>query len=727
MYPTVRSLTLPLVIAISIALAGVGPALAASKAPVEVGFVGAPPPNFQNVLLNIQSVRINPNSGASPTDPRWQKINVPAGIGGGGGNSAPTLQIDLNNSQNVPQLFNTAKVRLGNYHIAELVLDPNSPGTLVPNCPKSGTLEGCINYPFQLANAGLPITLIVPKGSSLVSPGKGKLAQLIMQLNVMVTKIPVVPGGSYTVSIGMSAVTNPTLGTVTGTLPTGAGSQAKKTLKLAVTAQTIGTNTEIASAPIDLTTGKYVLALPAASGFGSLYDLAVAGGGDSYGAARLPTLLPNGNIVQNFTNLKTNQTLGHISGRITDNCTAAPIAGATIQLLIPPENNPAVTAADCLDPTTVAECVSVATANTDNAGNFPLPGTLLVPAAFAAVPILPSSAAVNTYAMMVSAPGYDSFLTPANATSGNGTCGSGMSTFPCKIALSTGFISGTIPITPPLPGQTTLVQVFAEDAGTNNIVSALKMPVIVRSTSGGAPPYTINVPTVVTGMPGAARTFDLFATTIDLYQGVTDPYQGHTIAVLSGVTGPLTPPGPGECVPVTGQDFPNDDKITCTGHGSITGTVANADLGSSVVLAKNSVAITNTAVQNQSPSSNNNPLNSYSFCVPGGDTYSVQKFELPTPPTSSPTATSTVTATPTPQLVAPTPVADGNPAFVTVPQAPIVGGPTPTTTSSPSPSATPTGGPTPTPTSTSTPKCPTTCSNPDGSCPGVCNNVGQDL
>src|SRR5882672_5377579 len=68
------------------------------------------------------------------------------------------LQIDLNTIQNVPELFNSAPVRGGNYVIAELLLDSSNPGTLIPNCPSAGANEGCINYPLQLNNAGIPIT-----------------------------------------------------------------------------------------------------------------------------------------------------------------------------------------------------------------------------------------------------------------------------------------------------------------------------------------------------------------------------------------------------------------------------------------------------------------------------------------------------------------------------------------------------------------------------------------
>ena len=42
--------------------------------------------------------------------------------------------------------------------------------------------------------------------------------------------------------------------------------------------------------------------------------------------------------------------------------------------------------------------------------------------------------------------------------------------------MMTGYIAGAFPIVPPNPGQTALVQVFAEDHDTNNIESALPMP-----------------------------------------------------------------------------------------------------------------------------------------------------------------------------------------------------------------------------------------------------------
>ncbi len=732
-YRTARGLTVPFLTLICVLLAGVGSARAGQSAQVEVGFVGVPvttaqgvPVNFQNVLLNVQSVRINRNTNAGPGNAAWETIPVPAGIGNVPQNA--DLQIDLNAAQNLPQLFNTAKVRPDTYKVAEVQLDPNNPGTLIPDCPLAPplgfTADGCINYPIQLA-AGTSV-ISVSNASGLVAPENGKLAQLFFQVTMTINSAPTTPGGAYTVTITLaSPPTTPLqLGTITGSVsapPTGASSTVRQ---LAVTAEAIGTNTPIATAPVQ--NGKFNLALPAAGGptgpygFGTLYDLVLAGGADTYGAARLPPLYPTMSLSQDFKP-KGNQTLGQITGAISDNCVATKaIAGATVQLLVPPDSvtiTPPVTPASfCID--NPDQCIAVATANTDNAGDFPLPGTTTIPAEFANIPVPPKK---GSYAMEISAPGYDSLFVQTIPSAGKtgGTCttsATGTAFDTCDLALGTGYISGTIPITPPNPGQTTLVQVFAEDTGTNNIESALSMPLVVThsnvGTCPGPPPYscvsfTLNVPTTDTVPEG----FDLFASTIDLYQGVSDPFQGHTTAVLAGVPAPAPPSAPGLCDTTTAT-FPVDQTIDCVGHGSVTGGpsgVANADLGTSVVLSKDNVQITNAPVQNVTTGS---PSNSYAFCVPA-DTYQLQRLQLPVPAYSAvPSA-------------APSPVLDTNTVTVTIPPPPLYRSPTPTATATGGPS--PTSTPTPVATATPNVKCPTTCTNPDGSCPGICNDVIQSI
>jgi|HubBroStandDraft_1064217.scaffolds.fasta_scaffold01526_11 hypothetical protein len=692
-------------------LAAAGPARAGKDAFVEVGFVGAPPQGFQNVLLNVQSVRLNSNASAGPGSARWQTIPTPPGIGGN--DQSAELQIDLNASQNIPQLFNTAGVRPDTYRVAEILLDRSNPGYLIPTCPQAAPVgaraDGCIKYPITLNTSSGNVISVVSSGSGgLVAPKNGTLGQLLLQVSLVVNQAPTGFGGAYLVSVTMATVPNATvpnstMATVTGsvTVKTGTGTAPSgKVRKLAVTAEAIGTNTAVATANVK--NGQYTIFLPAAGGtappgFGTLYDLAVAGGDDTYAAERLLPVYPGQSLstAPNFT-ITGNQSLGDITGQVTDNCTGRAIVGATLQLLLPPMSN---SSAPCL--TNPEQCVSVATAFTDNAGNFPLPGTITIPAAFDNVPILPKN---NSYVMEVTAPGYDNLLVSAVPGSSisqrnGGKCTSGPTdtTFAkCKLGMNTSYLTGSIPIVPPNSGQTDLIQVFAETSGTNDVQSALPMPVTVSSSNPGMFNFTLNVPPSI-------PTFDLFATAIDLYQGHSDPYPGHTVAVLSGVAGPGA-----ACVTSPVVDFPTDQTITCIGHGSVTGTVANPDLGTTIVLSKDNVQLMDSIVQNQAP--NQSPTSNYSFCVPA-DTYQLQRNELPTPdPSNTPSASPTSTAV-------------GEPISVTIPPAPVFnGGPTPTPTGAPTPTATPTGG-TPVPTATPVVTCPTTCTNPDGTCPAVCNNV----
>ena len=156
---------------------------------------------------------------------------------------------------------------------------------------------------------------------------------------------------------------------------------------------------------------------------------------------------------------------------------------------------------------------------------------------------------------------------------------------------------------------------------------------------------------------------------------------------------------------------PFAQSIECVGHGSVR-AAWNANLGTSVVLEKpdpaipgNLVQITTRPVVNQTE--NPTPTNNYSFCAPGGDVYAVQRLQLPTPePSETP-------------LAAPSPELDGAAVPVTIPPPPLNNAPA-------TPSATPSGSPTATPGPPSA-KCPTTCTNPDGSCPGICKPVIQGL
>jgi len=734
-YRTALLLTLFLIITFYLLLAGAVPAGAATKTSrIQIGFLGtqtvvagAPTiPSFQNVLLNVVSIRVNRNAGAAPNAGGWQKIPAPPGIGGSSSNAE--LQIDLNTSQNIPQLFNTSNVRPDTYKIAQLVLDPTNPGTLIPTCPASPPADGCINYPLQINNPN-GITFSNTGTGGIFPTSTGSLATLIMQVSLTITKVPSGPGGVYTGTITVAPVTTTLVtGTITGQVKVSGTAPPSKIRKLTVSAETIGTNTVIATAPIkpgstsDCTApspgGCFTLTLPSAGPpptqgppppFGSLYDLAISGGAATYGAERLQPLLPGEaiTVTPNFS-LTGNQTLGSITGTVSDACVAnKTISGATLQLLIPPAHLTNMTTPPAANFCIISpeQCISVATANTDPTGFFPTPGSVTTPPAFANVPVLAKTA--NPYVMEVTAPGYDPLFVqaiPASGTSNKknaGTCSVNGGAFKkCDLSLMTAYIAGAFPIVPPNPGQTALVQVFAEDHGTNNIESALPMGITVtsnRNVTNCSPPtgtvcanFKLNVPPSI-----PIGAFDLFASTTDQYQGVTDPYQGHSIAVISDV------PAPAACATTT-IATPADPSqvITCVGHGSITGMVANPNLGESVVLEKLDLAppmmddnpevqITNTIVQNQPP--NPGASSNYSFCAPA-DTYELQKAELVPAPVSSVVPSAAPTASPV-----------GAPVSVTIPLPPNAGG----------------ASPTPTPAL----KCPTNCSHPDGTCPGICNNA----
>ena len=186
-----------------------------------------------------------------------------------------------------------------------------------------------------------------------------------------------------------------------------------------------------------------------------------------------------------------NQVLGNITGTVSDGCVAnKTMSGATLQLLVPPDPiakmKPPPAANFCV--ISPDQCISVATANTDMTGGFPLPGTPTTPTAFANVPILAKD---KSYVMEVTAPGYDPLFVlaqPGNGTNkkGGGTCSiDGGSTFKaCNLRMTTGYIAGAFPIVAPNPGQTAPVQVFAEDHDTNNIESALPMGITISSNQG---------------------------------------------------------------------------------------------------------------------------------------------------------------------------------------------------------------------------------------------------
>ncbi|MGH7917223.1 MAG: DUF4382 domain-containing protein, partial [Candidatus Binataceae bacterium] len=123
-----------------------------NKGSVEVIITDSPSGLYQQLALNVISVRLNPSTDLNLSDNAggWQTITVPSGVGannasagvvttglnlggvfGVGGNSTgisqgrSEIQIDLNQLQGgISQIFNSGRILAQPYGQVELVLDP---------------------------------------------------------------------------------------------------------------------------------------------------------------------------------------------------------------------------------------------------------------------------------------------------------------------------------------------------------------------------------------------------------------------------------------------------------------------------------------------------------------------------------------------------------------------------------------------------------------------------
>ncbi len=624
-----------------LSLAATTPTPGPTSGNVQVGFVttitGVPPSGLQNVFLNVVAVRINPKPKPDASkqgipnenDPEWKAIPVPAGIGIGLNGKPGDLQIDMIAGQSKFQTFNTGPVRPNKYSSVEVLLDTAVPGTIVPQCPSGGgAIEGCIAYPMVLQFPGNQISFIAP---SQITVAKNTLTQLPLQLNLQIVSKPTAPGAPYVVNV----TTGPAPGNASQFLATVAGSVSgasgnatvKKIRHLEVAAELAGTNTIVATS--NVVNGQYTLLLPAAADLGTLYDFFVSGGEATYAAARgVPNssgglVFPGQSYALDFA-VTGGQQVATIGGQITDACTGMPLPGATLQMLMAPAGS----SADCQ--TSPADCVSIGFTTTDNFGKYPLPGTFQQPAYFNNVPVGP------TFTVEASAPGYDSLIFQAQASGANtgtngGVCQSSAAPPACDFKLTTGYIQGTLSLTAlPGPSSSTNVQVFAEQAGTNKLVSALGIPLQFRPQQPAASAtFSLNVPSKM-------ASFDLFASAADLFEGATDPYPGHSIIVQSNVAGP-----PQACATAT---MAFSTPMDCTGHGSIAGTVINPDSGTTVELSKNGVKLMQAAVGPPTPAPSVG--NTYTLCAPPDSGYALQRLEQGAP--AGPTVTVAQMATPAP-------------------------------------------------------------------------------
>ena len=664
-----------------------------NKGYAAVGFdtalAGAGAAAYQRVLLNVVEVRMNPinNATISEYDPHWVTVGVPAatgatlaagfintGLGFGGmlfggttqaliGQGRAELQIDLNALQNIAQIFNIQSVTSNTYYEFELILDPLVPGNLVPTCSGSAG-EGCIAYNAVL-DPSIANKIIKGYISGGIEIAKQNISPVVVGLYTNVGPPPFGSTGVITITPQIFQINNqltqqslnagftnpgPVLtGTITGTVqyPAGKGAFNATARPETVTAEISGTNQIVESVALPVScngkdTCPFTLLVPATSG-GTAYDVYAAGKVTSFGVASNQIVTAGGTTAAPTLKIESRVT-STFGGKVTDECAAgAAIPAATLQILVP---DPAVSGADCA--TSPVGCVSVATAQTDETGNFPMPGNGFLHAPFNQLPDDKSA----TYTLSVTAAGFSPFLEPITPQPSKYKCPGTNIKGICNISLGHGTLTGTINVQIPAGAAPTLPQVnvlvMAEDHGTNNIENVQALTIPAGATSNTQVPFTMNVPFNTT-TPAAA--LDVFATAQDVFNGVPQTTTGHTYGVAANVLN-----GAAKCSDAASV-VPNILTIECVGHGSVTGSVTNVGGDTSVVLSKAAppptagatpgyVAV-QTSVIAPPPSSTSG---SYAICAPP-DVYQLTAYSSGVAGTAAPVTVST----PVPISPSPTP------------------------------------------------------------------------
>jgi hypothetical protein len=636
------------------------------KSVVAIAFVssfagGEPVSSYQRIALNVISVRLNPSTDPSVSDfdPKWVTIGVPQGVGrsfgigvistgstyGGsfGGSNQVTVgtgrsevQIDMGAIQGIAQVFNSAAVRAKTYHVVELVLDPGTPGNVVPLCPGSFPAgEGCISYDAKFPQAtptpSTPQTIrAFSTGGIDLSSSQKIVTPLVIKIDPGVGAPPTQYNQTVEIDPTIELVTNtgsappftnPNLASLQGTIVTSAPSGFVSKRPQAITARAAGTNNVVISQALPKSCNKkktcdFIMYLPAASASagGTNYDLAFSAKNSTY------AVRSNINVVSGQdTDLRsvpmevTNRPTKSFSGKVLDVCnTNKGVQAATLNILIP---DPTISPAPDCSANPPTGCVVVASASTDEVGKYPLPGNGNKKAPFNLVAFPDSN---DAYELVTTAAGFDRTPLPLTGNKGKFKCTQGGNTGPCNITLSHGTLTGNITLgsgTGPLS-----VLVAAEDSGTNDIQN---LSLVTIPFGSNTVPYTINVPDSSNiGTDGnPVTTLDLFASAQDLFNGAPQAATGHSIAIASGVAAPDT------CSTVSsGTDF---SGMTCVGHGSASGTVTNPLLtlyGDTVTLSKDGVQIETVPVV---------PAGSvfagdYSICAPA-DSYTLTHYQQATP------------------------------------------------------------------------------------------------
>jgi hypothetical protein len=599
---------------------------------------------YQRVTLNVQSVRLTPSTdlSLSDLDPSWVTIPAPAGIAsniftqylttslnfGTSGTllTAPTniMQLDLMPLQNLPIFFNAVGIPANTYEQIELVLNSTTPGNVVPLCPQStsgaSAGEGCVTYQAALIPGAVLRVLfangfIVPAGSvqplvvnlaTAVGPRPGADPSITgVSVNTIVSSnASLAPPQGNLSSSGITV--NPALGVVTGTVT---NFDLSTTI---VTAEYAGTDQVVASGKLQ-PNGTFLLELPAAATPNSmLYDFYVSGSGSyvvrSHVAVSSQGTAPSPPPPTDLGTLAVpGSALSSLSGTIADACTGIAIEGATLKLMVP-DTTAAGSATTC-DPTgeppaIPSNCVTVATAATDDQGHYPLQGT-----PFTSVPVSPPPG-VPYYNLAISTAGFNTALPQV---------GPGLvcptSRFPnsCSFTLDHGYLTGAVQISGPT-GSRINAMVMAEDSGTNNIEN-LTLAAIPGSSASA--PFTISVPDAAPSSESIpVRNYDLFASVQNLFQTQPEPNSGQLIGTVASVGSP-----PADCATL---GIPALSPMDCAGLASVYGSVETADPSTtSVGLSKDGVQIMRTEPNSIGVAPNGNV---YNFCAPS-DSYELTHYE----------------------------------------------------------------------------------------------------
>ena len=614
------------------------------KGTLVIALTGASPsnleftPGFTSLSFNVLAVELNPSTDPNifqnQADPNWTTIPVAQGVGlnnvgtvdvftqlatlfnlntfgpnpAGAGTGPSELQVDINQIQTVPQLFNAALVPANTYHAIELVLDGSNAGTAVPTCLETpaSMLEGCIASQISLVNPSQFLTTVSLAGVSVPLNGLTTLVINITPVTPGVQAFPGRPtfsGGLYqfSPSISLPPTAVNFLGLVTGA----AFGATKVAAELAGTGQVVETTT--------VGGGQYQLPLPASVN-GTLYDLVASGPGFAYAFAH-DVLVERSHVDSVQLDAAAAGQIA-LTGKVTDACSGQALPGATLEVVAPAPGS----GADCTQLPTPSGCVVLASANTDDTGTYPMLGSNFVIQSFNSIPN-------GQYAMVVTNAGYDT-VASSLSVSGGAACSAGTGGL-CNFALGRSTIDGLVTITPPVPSPRALnVLVTAEDHGTHHIENVTLTTVPVGSN---AAPFTMFVPD-----QSSVASLDLYATVSDYFNGLPEKSSGHTIAVLSGFA------AASRCG--TAASHPTL-SMQCAGHGSIMGSTTTFDDGTSIVLSKNGVQLMSTAV---GPRNGTIP-GQFSLCAPADPApYELQRFEA-NPPAAQPSPV----GTPVPELMTP--------------------------------------------------------------------------